>query len=139
MKELNLKNYEITLLTSEEYKTFRANIPCVICWWWLRSPGRYYEYALAVNSDGSVNYDGDNVNYHLNAVRPVLKSNDIDLQIGAKFIAIGNRWVVIGEHIAISESVISFRSYDSMNNHWESSELKQWLEEWAIEAKNETD
>ena len=51
------------------------------CWWWLRSPGDFYNRAALVNSDGSIDYDGTNVNYvavgsggyvDYGAVRPAL-------------------------------------------------------------------
>ncbi len=39
-------------------------------WWWLRSPGNNQNNAANVNTDGSVNRNGDNVNNDNNAVRP---------------------------------------------------------------------
>ena len=41
------------------------------CWWWLRSPGDYQFFAANVYSDGSVDEDGNGVNYDL-AVRPAM-------------------------------------------------------------------
>lgn len=42
-----------------------------INWWWLRSPGDYQFFAANVYSDGSVDEDGNGVNYDL-AVRPAM-------------------------------------------------------------------
>ena len=42
------------------------------CWWWLRSPGNYQNYAAHVLSDGSVYYRGYNINYDHFCVRPAL-------------------------------------------------------------------
>jgi hypothetical protein len=40
-------------------------------WWWLRSPGNNQNNAAEVNSDGSLNTNGNNVNNE-NGVRPDL-------------------------------------------------------------------
>ena len=42
------------------------------CWWWLRSPGRYQDYAADVRKDGDVHEYGDRVYYDNGAVRPAL-------------------------------------------------------------------
>ena len=42
------------------------------CWWWLRSPGFYQNYAAYVFNDGDVNEYGNCVNYDRIAVRPAL-------------------------------------------------------------------
>jgi hypothetical protein len=39
-------------------------------WWWLRSPGNNASNAANVNTDGSVNTNGNNVNNDTNGVRP---------------------------------------------------------------------
>ena len=45
------------------------------CWWWLRSPGDYSDFAAYVNSDGSVNNLGSSVKLSNYAVRPALWIN----------------------------------------------------------------
>ena len=42
------------------------------CWWWLRSPGSYQEYAADVYDGGYVGCYGRSVNYAFIAVRPAL-------------------------------------------------------------------
>ena len=42
------------------------------CWWWLRSPGLYQNFAAFVNSDGDVSEGGGFVDYVTGAVRPAL-------------------------------------------------------------------
>ena len=133
--ELHTGEYEITLLTKEEYEAYKEQIPLIYDWWWLRSPGGSSNYAAGVGSGGSVDDGGDGVNDVTVAVRPALKSKIIDLQIGEKFIALGNRWVMIGDGFAISEDVITHQRYDSESNVWETSELKAWLEAWAKEGE----
>ena len=44
------------------------------CWWWLRSPGNNQNNAANVNNDGSINYNGNNVNNDNKCVRPALLS-----------------------------------------------------------------
>ncbi len=45
------------------------------CWWWLRSPGDYQYCAAYVSDDGSIDYDGDDVNVSYDCVRPALWIN----------------------------------------------------------------
>ena len=136
MKHINLKHgeYEITLLTVEEYERYKPQIPTINAWWWLRSPGYDQDDAALATAGGGVDYNGDSVNHGSNAVRPALKSDAINLPVGKKFIALGNRWVVIDDHVAVSKDVVTHRRYDRKSNDWETSELKEWLEEWAREG-----
>lgn len=129
MRYINLTsgNYEITLLTVEEYERYKPQIPIINDWWWLRSPGYDQIGAAYVGRDGDVD-DYVDVGSDDSAVRPVLKSEAINLPVGEKFISLGNRWVVIDDHVAISEDVITHRRYDKKSNDWETSELKAWLE-----------
>ena len=55
--------------TSDDYKTASG---AATCWWWLRSPGDYQNYAARVRSVGDVDESGDNVIYDIFAVRPAL-------------------------------------------------------------------
>jgi hypothetical protein len=45
------------------------------CWWWLRSPGRYDDYAARVHGDGDVYVYGDRVTLDSGGVRPALWLN----------------------------------------------------------------
>ena len=42
------------------------------CWWWLRSPGLYSNYATIVCSDGFLTHFGNYAVYLISAVRPAL-------------------------------------------------------------------
>ena len=139
MKTINLSSgqYEITLLTAEEYEQYKDRIPLVKDWWWLRSPGSYSNHAARVSNGGSVISSGIFVNHSYGAIRPALKSDILNLCIGDSFIALGNRWVVIDDGTAISQDVITHRRYDANSNVWETSELKRWLEQWAKEGETE--
>ena len=134
--ELHTGEYEITLLTKKEYEAHKKQIPLVNDWWWLRFPGHYSNIAAYVKRGGSVDEAGYIVSYGRGAVRHALKSAILNLPIGEKFIALGNRWIMIDDEFAISEDVITHRRYDSKSNVWETSELKEWLEDWA--KKGET-
>jgi len=43
---------------------------------------------------------------------------------------------MIDDEFAISQDVITHRRYDDASNVWEMSELKTWLENWAIEGED---
>ena len=45
------------------------------CWWWLRSPGSFQNYAAYVRENGSVVYNGSSVAFGKVAVRPALWIN----------------------------------------------------------------
>ena len=45
------------------------------CWWWLRSPGYYTDYAAEVNNDGYVNRNGTHVYNNNDASVPALHIN----------------------------------------------------------------
>ncbi len=50
-------------------------------WWWLRSPGNNQNNAANVNNDGSINYNGNNVNNSNDCVRPALLRFDEKLPV----------------------------------------------------------
>ena len=134
MKSVRLDKYEITLLTVEEYRKYKSAVPNIEDWWWLRSPGNADDRAAYVCPKGAVLSRGDGIRSDDDAVRPALKSDEIILDVGEQFIALGNRWTVIGKGVAISNGVVATHRYDSDSNVWETSELKEWLEAWAKEG-----
>ena len=58
--------------TSDKYKTTSGE---ATCWWWLRSPGCYRNYAAHVYCGGSVDYVGIAVSSDNGCVRPALWIN----------------------------------------------------------------
>ena len=138
MKHIDLKHgeYEITLLTVEEYERYKTQIPHVNVWCWLRSPGDDQNYAASVFDDSDVYGIVDHVINAFYAVRPALRSEIIDLPIGERISALGNRWTVINTGLAISNEVVARKRFDGNSNVWETSELKKWLEEWAREGED---
>lgn len=139
MRYINLTsgNYEITLLTKEEYEKYNGmnRIPIVNYWWWLRSPGYDKNVAANVGIGGGVGDYGIGVGNCYGAVRPALKSKILNLSVGTMFTALGNTWIMIDDHFAISVDVVSHQKYDDLTNTWETSYLKGWLEKWAIDRE----
>ena len=54
--------------TNDDYKVDGA----ATCWWWLRSPGDYLNYAASVDGVGGVRSNGNHVSSGLGCVRPTL-------------------------------------------------------------------
>ena len=45
------------------------------CWWWLRSPGMLSSYAVTINIDGTVRYNGSSVDNNNGSIRPAIWIN----------------------------------------------------------------
>lgn len=138
MRKIDLKrgNYEITLLTKEEYEEHIKQIPKNNNWWWLRTPGFDSGHVAFISSFGSIYDNGYSVLADEGAVRPALKSEIINIPVGEVFSALGNRWLMINKGFAISKCAVAFRRYDSKSNIWETSELKAWLDAWAKDGES---
>ncbi len=54
--------------TSDSYKVGGK----ATCWWWLRSPGDFQDYAASVDNGGSVDCSGRHVHFGIDCVRPAL-------------------------------------------------------------------
>ena len=126
---------KIFLLSIGQYKKYEANIPCIHCQWWLRSPGNGSNYAADVRYDGSIDYYGYNVNGDGDAVRPALHLESPAYKIGDRVIEAGFPWIVIDEGIAIAEVPIAFRRFDPTDNDYDTSEIRQFLMDWYEERK----
>lgn len=127
------KDDMIFLLSNEEYERYKSMIPSVYCWWWLRSPGLYSDYAACVNDFGDVNYNGDYVYNVISAIRPALRIGDLEssgLEVGKRFIKYEFPWVYLGDNIAIAEVPIEFYVFDYESNDYETSGIRQFLEDW---------
>lgn len=124
-------NYEINLLSAEEYKKYEDRIPHINCWWWLRSPGYDSSHAALVYFYGSVYDRGLSVHTSLVAVRPALKISDgRKYKIGERVILYNFPWIIINEGLAIAEVPIAFRRFDEKSNDYENSEIKKFLNDW---------
>lgn len=140
--EMECKVLEATILTLEEYDRYQHLIPDVENWWWLRSP-RNYAYGLAhVFTDGTVG--SANRAATNGGLRPALK-----LKVGkCKYLAPGDKLELKGAEYTVmdiaddvvfvlSDEIIARRQFDKTSNQWETSELKEYLENW-VEQEFET-
>ena len=126
-------NIEITLLTKEEYVKYKNIIPLIDSGWWLKDacPDSH----CAVHCVDRYGVPDSYSCYYSNGVRPVLKMNVANLKSlnpGDK-IRIGSKsFTVLSwdefELIALCDTFIDKRYFDSNGNEWEKSELKEWLE-----------
>ena len=124
-------DYEVNLLSAEEYEKYKDKIPHINCWWWLRSPGLYSDITIGVSGGGSICDYGHGVSYSYGAVRPVLKMSDgRKYKIGERVILYDFPWIIIDEGLAIAEVPIAFRRFDEKSNDYENSEIKKFLNNW---------
>lgn len=65
--------HKVFLLSTDEYSTFRKNIPYADEPWWLRSPGDNPNYAASVDDSGDIYDYGNYVNSTSLGVRPALR------------------------------------------------------------------
>lgn len=136
-RKIGFENDEIFLLSIEEYKRYKGDIPELKTWWWLRSAKRRSPNASGVNRDGSVGDYGFDVYYDDGAVRPALKysnlksiifeSEDSDYFTWNRVI-----WKIIDRDskIAISLTQIDFKRFDIWSNDYCSSKIRGWLLDW---------
>ena len=138
--KIGFKDDEIFLLSVDEYKQYKENIPRMNSWWWLRSPGSFGIDAAIVDYDGSVHYYGYVVDIDLACVRPALKYSNLKSEISESkkencFIWNEIRWTIIDKEkeIAIAEMPIAFMMFDNDSNDYETSEIREFLKKWKDE------
>lgn len=130
---------EITLLSVMEAKAVSRAQLNIGSWWWLRSPGGPLS-AAGVYNDGGVSTHGNRV-CSRNGVRPALRISNLgasNLSVGEKFSAGGETWTVISKDLVLCDRVVGhtcfredWRAPDA--NVYEKSDVKKWLENWALE------
>lgn len=130
----------ITLLSAEEVKKVDKRTISVDESWWLRSPGSGDYYAMCVFDAGFIDGNGFDV-YDELGVRPSLQISDLEsfnLRIGDRFALAGEQWVVISKDKALCDRIIgkapfrkNLKAPDA--NDYEKSDVKIWLENWALE------
>ena len=128
------KDITITLLTSEEYSKFESIIPRVTFdWWWLKDAYPADNHAVrCVDEDGALLYIDCNI---VNGVRPALRmplSNHLSLKPGDK-LRIGSKSFTIlswekDNVFALCDEIIIVLRFDPIDNEWDCSEIKEWLE-----------
>ncbi len=126
----------ITLLSTEEYKAYKDNIPKVDFAWWLRS--LYVDAHHDAGFVAIVGFPGfATVDTHIFA-RPALYLESSNLQIGDKFKLARRTWTVISKEYALCDDDIGrcsfredWRAEDA--NDYEASDIKMFIEIWAKE------
>lgn len=144
-KDVQLDVEGITLLTKEEVEALPVDIRKCYEYWWLRSPGHYYnEAAFVFGEYGDVDRLGYSVDEELD-VRPALRVNlkSTNLQIGDKVAVFGYVWTVITENLILCDDIVGespFRKdrYASDANKYEASDIKKWLEQWYADQVAKT-
>lgn len=123
---------EVTLLSVEEAGELPKEMLKSDHSWWLRSPGYLaFEVALVDGDCGDVIDDGGLVDEEL-GVRPALKLNLKSLKRGISFFYKGYEWEMISDDTALCKSIVGKCAFnvDGNNNEYESSDIKQWLNDW---------
>lgn len=124
-------DYEINLLSAEEYEKYEDRIPRINCWWWLRSPGDLSNHVACVRTNGSVCNLGNYIDGDAIAVRPALKISDgRKYRIGERVMFYYFPQIIIDEDLAIAEVPIDFCSFDKKSNDYENSKIKKFLNDW---------
>ena len=110
------------------------------CWWWLRSPGNYSFYATVVDESGAVYEGGKHVNNVSNAVRPVIRVTDENIddmeETEDGYIRyLGTKWIDITDYIGTvcllkKKCLKRPHRFNSASNDYEKSEIKEYIEEW---------
>lgn len=134
----------ITLLSVDDYKEFKKNIPNINDYWWLRSPYADSGHCAAlVNDNGDVDYYYVDLGY---AARPALyisNPESVDMEIGDKFDFGGHSWTIISDNYALCDESIGryvFRHDWRAENAdtYEASDIKAFIEDWYEKALEQT-
>ena len=152
MSEPEFEITDVTLLSKNEYDTYRDAIAFDMAqWWWLRSPGSSSKYANFVRSDtGNVGNYAHSVSTDYFGVRPALicDLDDVGYSVGDKVSGSGYEWTVISNSISVTDDPYNghglilcdetvgqtaFKADDTASdaNVYDASDVKQWLANWV--------
>ena len=139
-----MKMSKLFLLSKEEVRKIPKDILSCGDWWWLRSPGIGFVYALYVSSYGNVDRYGNYVYYDYYAVRPALilssPLSELNLEkTGKGYIKLGKKengkpikWIDISEYIGkpclLMKKPYEYHRFDAKSNVYATSEIKARLE-----------
>lgn len=131
--EFEIEEDQIFLLSVEEYNKYKDAIPCINCWWWLRSPDNDSDYVTGVYND-DVTCRRVYIGNDYGAVRPAIRYNGdfMASSLGSRFTWNGVTWVIIDaeKEIAIAEMPIGFEKFDDKSNKYAASYIRRWLLDW---------
>ncbi len=135
---VSLKDTEITgatLLSVNEFKEYKDNIPLLRESWWLRSPGVWnYEKAEAyeVRYINCVN----NIVHSVYAIRPALQiSNLANVEVGDKIKFGEYTFTIISPKYALCNDIIGYGAFRKDwkaedANVYEASDVKKIIDDW---------
>lgn len=132
----------VTLLSEDEYEAYKALIPPIHRWWWLRRVNAPVSggYAGHVDLDGQVHYE--RVESDNGGVRPALTTSGFgaaSLFPGDRFEARGKRWTVLSDSLAVCNDIVGKACFrESVDwtekladaNEYEKSDIRKWLQKW---------
>lgn len=141
-KEIDIDVKGIKLLSVEEYEQYKEHIPHVHFSYWLRSHGDNERVVFTVSEDNERGYGEEFVNTICN-VRPVLIISNLKLfkmVPGEEFEFADHIWTVISDDMAICNISIAQHCYNKKlykhnTNDYETSEIKEFIEEWLESIK----
>lgn len=135
---INVGDYEITLLSKEEYIKNRELIPLIEDFWWLRSPGNNDNKAAFVYGVyGDVSDRGTHA-YSKFGVRPALKIEHYEhLKPGERVRINGLVFTVLNDGILLCNVILGEVMFDETSNDYDRSYIKHWLKRWAEDKLSE--
>ena len=126
-----------TLLSVEEYETYKDNIASLDDWWWLRSSGSEAGYVADVYDSGDSYMLGSNICSSDIAVRPAITfdHDKSKLLIGDKVLIDNVTFTVIADGIMLANEAIGMHCFrKDWNapdaNDYEASDIKNYVDEW---------
>ena len=150
--EIEIQVKEITLPSveevEEEHKKPHHGILASVIWWWLRSPSNAYDTVIdaskrvmTVCMNGAIYYDGDTADTASGGIRPVLRIVNDESQrfeVGDKITVAKKMWTAIKPNLFLCDENVGrscFREDRQAEdaNNYEKSDIKVWLDNWAIE------
>lgn len=139
-EKVDLDIQQITLLLADEVSSLSESVLATESWWWLRSPGNNPGRAAYVDDDGKVNTIGYLVRCKFD-VRPALRINKLKhlgFNVGDKIEVGDESWTVISEDLALCDRIVGASAFRWAStapdaNVYEKSDVKIWLDQWALE------
>lgn len=130
----------VTLLSGRKAGMFPSYVRAYSTWWWLRSPGYSSNFAAFVFSDGDVFGNGEDVSFSNGAVRPALLLNiqSSNLNNGDTIKVFDHNWYFQDNLALLMDEPLTkmpFNADVSKGNDYETSDIKEWLDNWLKEQK----
>ena len=132
----------LELLSIEEARELPKSAMRYEASWWLRSPGYISYKAAYTNLGGGIVDVGNNVFYGSRAVCPSLKISNpkpSNLELYKKY-NVNNEFigVYIGDNKFLYKGEVIRHRFDEKSNNYETSEIKQFLNNWLKELQSKS-